>query len=78
MRVKGYSKDKAVNRMLQMQVRREIKTLTGNASASAPAVLSAAVTIVVFSTTVVMTAFATITLEIMMAHRCCPIRKKTR
>jgi hypothetical protein len=60
MRVKGYSKDKAVNCTLKMQVRQEVKKLKGNASTSAPAVLSTAATMVVFSTMVLTTVLATI------------------
>ncbi len=37
MRVNGYSEDEAVNRTLQMQVRREVEKLKGNSSASAAA-----------------------------------------
>ncbi len=43
MRLRGYSHDEAINHTLQiMQVRREVEKLKGNASTSAPAVLSAA------------------------------------
>ena len=42
MRLRGYSHDEAINRTLQMQVRREVEKLRGNASTSAPAVLFAA------------------------------------
>ncbi len=42
MRLRGYSHDEAVNCTLQMQVRREVEKLKGNASTSAPAALSAA------------------------------------
>ena len=37
LRVNGYSEDEAVNRTLQMQVRREVEKLKGNSSASAAA-----------------------------------------
>ena len=53
MRLRGYSQDEAVNRTLQMQVRREVKKLKGNVSNSASAVLPAAnVMVALFSTTV--------------------------
>ena len=49
MRLRGYSHDEAVNRTLQMQVRREVEKLKGNASTSASAVLSAAGAMVTLS-----------------------------
>jgi hypothetical protein len=61
MRLRGYSHDEAVNRTLQMQVQREVKKLKGNASISAPAVLSAAnAMITLATTTVTRTALASI------------------
>ena len=60
MRVKGYSEDKAVNCTLQMQVRQEVGKLKCNDSASAPAVLSAATTMVQLSAKVMTTALTTI------------------
>ena len=61
MRVKGYSKDKAVNCTLKMQVRQEGEKLKGNASASAPAVFSVAAKMVALSKTVMTTLLAAIT-----------------
>jgi hypothetical protein len=58
LRVKGYSEDKAVNRMLQMQVRQEVKKLKGNSSVSAAAtamiMLSATTTTITTTTTTCM------------------------
>ena len=53
MRLRGYSHDEAVNRTLQMQVRREVEQLKGNASTSAPAVLSAANAMITLASTTV-------------------------
>ena len=64
MRLRGYSHDEAINRTLQMQVRREVEKLRGNASTSAPAVLSAAnAMITLASATVTRTALASISPE---------------
>ena len=64
MRLRGYSHDEAINRTLQMQVRREVEKLRGNASTSVPAVLSAAnAMITLASTTVTRTALASISPE---------------
>ena len=64
MKLRGYSHDEAVNRTLQMQVRQEGKKLKGNASTSAPAVLSAAnAMITLASTTVTRTALTSISPE---------------
>jgi hypothetical protein len=54
LRVKGYSEDEAVNRTLQMQVRREVKKLKGSSSASA-----AATPMIILSTTTMITMTST-------------------
>ena len=57
LRVKGYSEDQAVNRTLQIQVRREVEKLKGNSSASA----AAAATIMLSTTTTITTTTITAT-----------------
>jgi hypothetical protein len=57
LRVKGCSEDQAVNRTLQIQVRREVEKLKGNSSASA----AAAATIMLSTTTTITTTTTTAT-----------------
>jgi hypothetical protein len=58
MRAKGYLDTEAVDRALQMQVRREVKKLKGGVSAAASAALSAEAAMVALSSTVTMRALA--------------------
>jgi hypothetical protein len=64
--VKGYSEDEAVNRTLQMQVRREVEKLKGNSSASAAAtamIMLSTTTTKITTTTSTATTISTISSE---------------
>jgi len=66
LRVKGYSEDEAVNRSLQMQVRREVEKLKGNSSASAAAtamIMLSTMTTTITTTTSTATTISTISSE---------------
>ena len=66
LRVKGYSEDEAVNRTLQMQVRREVEKLKGNSSALATAtamIMLSTTTTTITTTTSTATTISTISSE---------------